>query len=264
VFCIVTKFELLNDLGEAKMRNNLIFEMKSKLERANIIETPFKHFVVDNFIPSSMLIGISSAFNDYRSWEESVESDIEVKGRSTWESHYDIPDSLVAIVQFLTSSVFLMAVSRLFCIPRLLSDPYYGGGGMNRSDESGVLDVHVDGNFSDQTGLHRRLNAILYLSDTWEAGWGGHLGLYDTTGKALIREYSPLFNRLVVFETTDYGFHGISSKISCPKGFYRDSLLLYYYTATPRPAKDTVVNNPHSALWIKRGYVDKRGNRERK
>lgn len=238
-------------------------EMERRLRDVSVINLPFRHIVIDDFVPLQLLTGVGNAYDAYQYWERSADHDIEVKARSTWKSLFDVPASLIPLVNFFNSALSLGALSKLFEIPRLLSDPYFGGGGMNRSQKDGVLGVHVDGNFSDQTGLHRRLNLILYLTSSWREEWGGHLGFYNETGTVLKKEYEPRFNRLIAFETTDTGFHGISRPISCPEGMYRDSLILYYYTAENRPAAHVVVNAPHSALWVKRGVQDKRGKRVR-
>jgi hypothetical protein len=40
-------------------------------------------------------------------------------------------------------------------------------------------------------------------------------------------------------------------------------LILYYYTMAPRPNEQVMIENPHSALWKKRGLRDKRGSKTR-
>lgn len=122
-----------------------------------------------------------------------------------------------------------------------------------------MLDVHVDGNYHDATGLNRRINALIYLNKNWEKGWGGDFGLYDSTGDNLVKSIPPLFNRLVIFETHDYSYHGLPNKLNFPKGEYRKSLILYYYTSDKRPSTQVDVDAPHSALWKKRDGFDKRG-----
>ncbi len=67
----------------------------------------------------------------------------------------------------------LYALAELFEIPKLVPDPYFTGGGLNITMPGGLLDVHVDGNYHDATGLNRRMNVILYLNPNWQkrVGW---------------------------------------------------------------------------------------------
>jgi len=110
------------------------------------------------------------------------------------------------------------------------------------------------------TGLNRRLNAILFLNPEWQPDWGGEFGVHDTAGKECIKRVAPLHNRLVIFDSHDYSFHGLPDPINIPEGKLRRSIILYYYTKALRPSMQIAVEEPHSALWHKRGLLDKRGN----
>ena len=44
----------------------------------------------------------------------------------------------------------------------------------------------------------------------------------------------PLFNRLVVFDVTDFNYHGVPEELACPPGMSRKSIALFYFT-TDRP-----------------------------
>ena len=143
-------------------------------------------------------------------------------------------------------------------------DPYFKGGGLNITPKNGLLDIHVDGNFHDKTGAHRRLNAIVYLNKNWEKSWKGELGLYDKKGIKLIRSIEPIFNRLIIFQTNDYSFHGLPEPINFPENENRKSIILYYYSLSSRGKDEVNVKAPHSALWVKKKYNDKNGNKTRK
>ena len=91
------------------------------------------------------------------------------------------------------------------------------GGGLNISEKGGALGTHIDGNYNDQTGLNRRLNAIIYLTKDWKKKYGGTLGLYNSNGKKLIKSIEPKFNRLIIFNTNDYSYHGIQTKLIIQK-----------------------------------------------
>ena len=112
----------------------------------------------------------------------------------------------------MNSSYFLKALSNALNIPKLMPDPYFSGGGLNATISGGLLDVHVDGNYHDASGLNRRVNVILYLNPNWKEGWGGEFGLYDKKGENLVKKISPINNRLMVFDTNDYSFHGLPER----------------------------------------------------
>ena len=232
----------------------------------NFSNLPFKHLYIDNFFTpqfADALLGCFPELDNKGLWDISNDPEIEVKMRSKWQSEFDIPDTIVDAIRVLNSSLFLKAISEKFKIPKLMPDPYFTGGGLNVTTSGGLLDVHVDGNYHDASGLNRRVNAILYLNPGWEEGWGGEFGLYDETGDKLIKKIAPIHNRLVVFDTNDKSFHGLPDPITFPEGHSRRSIILYYYTKDPRPSEQVTVEKPHSALWRKKGGLDKRGNKTR-
>ena len=233
---------------------------------SNFNELPFKHLYIDNFFSPEFANALLDSFPDLNNkdlWDTSNDPEIEVKMRSKWQSEFDIPDTIVDAVRVLNSSLFLKTVSEKFDIPKLMPDPYFTGGGLNVTVSGGLLDVHVDGNYHDASGLNRRINAILYLNPGWQEGWGGEFGLYDETGDKLIKKIAPIHNRLVIFDTNDKSFHGLPDLLNFPEGHARRSIILYYYTKEERPSDQVTVSKPHSALWKSKGGLDKRGNKTR-
>lgn len=228
-------------------------------------EYPYKHLVIDNFFDPELADLCLQSFPDLsdEGWEHANDSDIEIKFRSTWESEFDIPEGIINIIRIMNSSYFLKAMGEKFEISKVIPDPYFTGGGLNATKRGGLLDVHVDGNYHDATGLNRRLNVLLYLNPNWIPEWGGEFGIYDEHGDICIKRVAPLFNRLVIFETHDKSFHGLPAPLNFPEEEVRKSILLYYYTKAPRPESQIIVTEPHSALWKKRGLNDKRGNKTR-
>ena len=61
-----------------------------------------------------------------------------------------------------------------------------------------------------------------------EKKYGGTLGLYNSNGKKLIKSIEPKFNRLIIFNTNDYSYHGIPDKINYPKTNPRKSIILIF------------------------------------
>ena len=223
---------------------------------------PYKHLVIDNFFPDELANACLENFPqvDDTSWEYSNDKDIEVKYRSKWKSEFDIPEGIIDAVRILNSAVFLRSIGDLFDIQKLIPDPYFTGGGINATKSGGLLDVHVDGNYHDATSLNRRMNALIYLNPNWEKEWGGEFGIYDEFGENCVKSIAPLFNRLVVFDSHDKSWHGLPEPINFPDDQVRRSIILYYYTAAPRPGNQVTFDKPHSALWKKRNKKDKKGN----
>ena len=64
----------------------------------------------------------------------------------------------------------------------------------------------------------------------------------------------PVFNRTVVFSTTDFSYHGHPTPLACPEGRSRKSVSFYYYT-NGRPDEersaphDTIFRKTHEQEW---------------
>ena len=215
---------------------------------------PFPYCVLDNFFDNEVLNELLIEFPEATDpiWEASTQEGIQVKLRSNWQSEADIRPVTKSVVHFFNSGAVMKQLSRLTGIEKLISDPYYTGGGLNCTKRDGLLDVHVDGNWHHAMGVHRRLNVILYLNKDWNSNWGGALELWDDSLSECVKSIDPVGNRLVIFETHDRTFHGHPSPLSCPPDESRKSLILYYYTAAARPQSQVVVERPHRALWRKR------------
>lgn len=248
-----------------KIDSELSKKIRNTAVNGTFYETPFKHCVIDEVFETSFSKQCLDSFPplDSSIWLKSNDKDIEVKYRTNFQSEFDIPEGLVDAFRLLNSASILKAISEVFDIPKLLPDAYYTGGGLNVTEKGGLLDVHVDGNYHDATGLNRRINVIVYLNPDWEESWGGDFGLYNEDGTVLIKKIEPIFNRMVIFDTHDKSFHGLPDPLNFPPGKNRKSIILYYYTKEERPSDQNIYKDPHSALWVKKDVNDKRGNKSR-
>lgn len=213
--------------------------------------SPFPHIVIDGLFPQyliSQLVDEFPAPSD-PSWDISQVANIQVKLRSNWQSEDDISPITAQVVHFFNSGSFMKQLSAITDVDKLISDPYFTGGGRNCILPGGVLDVHADGNWHDTMGVHRRLNAILYLNENWDEQWGGNFELWNKNLSACIKSIPPVANRLLIFETHDFTYHGHPQPLACPEGHSRKSLIFYYYTAEPRPPEQILKAEPHRALW---------------
>jgi hypothetical protein len=113
--------------------------------------------------------------------------------------------------------------------------------------------VHADFNRHRDFGLDRRLNLLLYLNKDWREEYGGHLQLWDRDVTRCEAKVLPIFNRMMVFGTTDFTFHGHPDPLQCPEGMTRKSLALYYFS-NGRPAEE--ITGEHSTIFRPRNEKD--------
>ena len=129
----------------------------------------------------------------------------------------------------LNSFRFCTFLETLTGISGIIPDPYFEGG-VHEIRKEGFLKMHTDFNWHKKLNLDRRINMLIYLNKDWNKEWGGHLELWDSEmGKQCIK-VPPLFNKTVIFSTTDFSYHGHPDPLQCPEGNSRKSLALYYYS----------------------------------
>ena len=141
------------------------------------------------------------------------------------------PATVGEVTDVLNSMAFVEWLSALTGIPGLLADPDLEGGGLHQSSRGGYLNVHTD--FSHHhynRDWKRRVNLILYLNEGWQEQWGGAIELWDKQMRGCVASYPCHFNNCLIFNTDAHSYHGFPEALSCPDGWSRKSLALYYYT----------------------------------
>jgi Rps23 Pro-64 3,4-dihydroxylase Tpa1-like proline 4-hydroxylase len=213
---------------------------------------PFPHIVFDNFFDECILEQVLDEFpkpNAIR-WQEFDNSE-EIKLASAAEASFGPATRL--LMYHLNSQTFLDFLSNVTGIKNLISDPGFEGGGLHQIVRGGKLGVHADFNKHRTFGLDRRLNLLVYLNKDWKEDYGGHLQLWDREMRQCEKRVLPLFNRVMVFGTTDFTYHGHPDPLQCPEGRTRKSLALYYFS-NGRPAEE--VTGEHSTLFRPRDEKD--------
>ena len=206
---------------------------------------PFPHFVFDDFFDDNVVEKVLSEFpgkNDI-DWIDYYDGN-QVKLANEKESNIGFFTRY--LLYSLNSSTFLTFLEELTGISDLISDPYFRGGGLHNIFRGGKLGVHIDFNKHQKYNLDRRLNLLLYLNKDWEEEFGGHIELWDPEMKQCITKVLPIFNRMVIFNTTEASFHGHPEPLNCPTDRSRKSLALYYYTIGQQ---EDDVSPTHSTLF---------------
>jgi Rps23 Pro-64 3,4-dihydroxylase Tpa1-like proline 4-hydroxylase len=223
------------------------------LQRQYVSAQPFPHIVIDGLFPDELLEAVLAEFPrpDEIEWRR-FDSETEKKLGYWHESA--LRPRLQLFLYEMSSAPVLRFLEALTGIQGLIPDPYYGGAGPHQILPGGFLKVHVDFNWHPLLKLDRRLNLLVYLNKDWKEEYGGHLELWDRDMARCERRILPVFNRTVVFSTTDFSFHGHPEPLACPEGMSRKSVSFYYYT-NGRPEEersaphDTIFRKTHEQDW---------------
>jgi 2-oxoglutarate-Fe(II)-dependent oxygenase superfamily protein len=202
------------------------------VERAHEYQTaqPFPHAVFDDFLDPDLARAISAAFPS-RADIEWVDRDNENNRRRYQHDETKLPTLIREMLRELNSRQFVLFLETLTGIGNLIPDPYFIGGGVHESTTGDFLNIHVDFNWHHKLQAHRRCNALLYFSDDWQPEWDGQTELWplDMSGPSV--QVLPVFNRMLVFNTSEISHHGQPNPNRCPEDVTRKVLNLYYYTS---------------------------------
>lgn len=217
------------------LSKNFFFDL-NKLEKVAdeyhtrfINAKPFPHVAIDNLLPDEALETVLEEFPGTKQidWIDFY-GGVQTKLASKTEEQMG-PFTRFLMYQ-LNSATFIKFLEKLTGIEGLIPDPHFWGGGLHQIKPKGYLKLHTDFNFHPVLKLDRRINLLVYLNKDWDESYGGQLELWDRDITRCEAKIMPLFNRIVVFNTNDYSFHGHPEPLACPPDRTRKSLALYYYS----------------------------------
>ncbi|MFD0940035.1 2OG-Fe(II) oxygenase [Pedobacter boryungensis] len=212
---------------------------------------PFPNIVIDDFFDEDFLTKVLHEFPDLsikkniNVFDNVNEKKLGAKGESDFGANTKL------LCHYLNSQPVLEFLQELTGIKEvLLPDPYFYGGGYHEIKPGGYLKIHADFNKHNTTNLDRRINLLVYLNKDWEESYGGFFELWDESMESAQRKLLPIFNRVAIFSTTDFSYHGHPDPLTCPPNRSRKSIALYYYT-NGRPAIE-LNDDGHSTLFVGR------------
>lgn len=233
------------------MINEEVLQRASELQPAFRNARPFPHIAIENFLRSDVcdsLLRDFPAFDDKHALNEHGT----VGRKAVVERVWGISDAYRRFYDYINSKPFLEAISALTGMPELIADPTLFGGGTHDNRDGQGLNVHVDFNIDERRMLHRRINLLIYLNREWEASWGGAIELHsDPHNPAVdsVQGFLPLFNRAVIFETSEFSWHGFPRIVLPPdkRHLSRKSFSIYLYTKE-RAAEEIVAS--HTTFYL--------------
>jgi Rps23 Pro-64 3,4-dihydroxylase Tpa1-like proline 4-hydroxylase len=232
---------------------DLLHQVAETYRASFVTAAPFPHAVVDGLFPEQVLDDVLEEFPEPSDRSDWIPLYDETSAKMALSHDWTMGPSTRHLLNQLNSGAFVNFLEHLSGIEGIIPDPHYGGGGLHQMERGGFLKVHADFNRHGRLGLDRRLNVLLYLNRDWDDGWGGQLELWDETMTSCVQRISPIFNRMVVFATTDLSYHGLPDPLYCPPGVNRRSLATYYYT-NGRPEHER--SPMHSSLYQRRPGQD--------
>ena len=191
---------------------------------------PFPYGCYDNFFDSAILDGVLEDLDKLPAPEAYFE-----RAQERFKASYS-PERLPAhtrqLLYALNSRPVIAFLEALTGIKGLIPDPYFMGGGIHVVSNGGHLGIHADFNHHVLMNLERRINVLIYLNKDWKKEYGGSFEIWNDDMSERVESFEPIFNRMCCFNTDSRSWHGNPEPVNHPEGKPRQSIALYYYTAT--------------------------------
>ncbi|KAA3637991.1 MAG: 2OG-Fe(II) oxygenase [Proteobacteria bacterium] len=233
--------------NNSMLPNSLIRDNIDQWKNQYSSAEPFPHIVIDDFFSDVVLSKVEKEFvskDKQKDWATFKHPNYEWRKNATTHD-FMIPFFTRHLVYEMNSQPFINFLEELTGIKCLLPDTTLEGGGLHSVLPQGQLEIHVDFNAHPKTKFQRRVNLLLYLNKNWKPEYGGNLELWDSKMSRCEQSIEPIFNRIVIFNSTDDSFHGHPHPLSCPDDRIRKSIAIYYYT-------QEAPTSSHSTLYQKR------------
>ena len=216
---------IIND--KLKDVEKFIFQNKERFTNAN----PFPFIIIDDFFSKEFLNEVLNQFPNLTEQKKTTNYDNKNEVKFANNQYKNFPNNIKKLFDFLNSDFFLNFLQRITNIQeKLIPDLELNGGGLHEIKKGGLLKIHSDFNKHPSLDLDRRLNVLIYLNKDWKEEYGGHLEFWDKEMTSCREKVLPIFNKMVIFSTTDNSNHGHPDPLNCPNNMSRKSIATYYYT----------------------------------
>ncbi len=243
---------ILNDMNANAILNETTINNLDSITKQFAEADPFRHVLIKDFLNKNFLENI---LKDFPKPDSNLKNEFGSSNRKhAVHKIRSLGENFVKWDDFVKSEGFISYLEKITGIQGLIYDPEYHGAGTHNNLDGQGMDVHIDFNLHRTTGLHRRLNLIIYLNENWHPDWGGSIEVHKNPwdiDNNYWHTYPCLCNHAILFETNEYSWHGFE-KIKLPadkKHLSRKSLTVYYYTKE-RPAKE--IAPKHGTVYVQK------------
>lgn len=217
--------------------------------------SPYPHLVIDDFLKPEVAEGLLAEFPETADWTYLYHVN-EKKRQLTRREEFG--ELTRAVIDELQSPAFIALLTDATGLSGLIPDPDLEGSGLHEIRRGGFLNIHTDFlTHVTRTHWSRQLNLLLYLNPDWKDEYGGHFEMWNSDVSGCANTILPIFNRCVIFQTSEISFHGHPDPLNCPPDRARRSLALYYYRDEGAPlslSSTRYMPRPDDSL-LRRGLI---------
>ena len=202
-----------------------------------IINKPFPHISIDNFIPSDAMVrAAAESFElmDSDNWVKYGGGDDGQVQYCSKLGRHNVPPATLLVLDYISTH---FDPNKVFGITdNAFPDTSHFGGGMmltpNSEGEGGHLGMHVDADVHGKnTNWKREYSAVLCLSEKYDSSFDLLLHNGETHTRVPYK-----FNRLNVFKCSENSWHGLPE---ITKGMNRKTLGVMYWSVMTEEDKKT-------------------------
>ncbi len=240
---------------------NLLKKDKSKFINAQ----PFPHIIIDNFLDNKEALELANKFPGIKDkiWEihgsGANPDSFDFEGVKRGSSNIvEMPKEIRQFLLEFNSEIFLQFLRKLSGVKHIIGDPSFSGCGLHSTGKGGRLMIHSDVNrYPIDNFVYQYLNCIFYITKDWDPSWNGNLELWDKKCKKCIKSIQPKFNRMIIFETTPFAFHGHPKPLNIPITKRRNSIAAYFYIPRTIYSSKYLSNELKTVFWRRTQSQDK-------
>tara|TARA_B100000795_G_scaffold268474_1_gene255501 strand:- start:1107 stop:1922 length:816 start_codon:yes stop_codon:yes gene_type:complete len=188
---------------------------------------PYNHIIIENFLSNDfyniIIKSLPKNIDNFWKYYNPIEVKYVLDNRELYDSNIN------CLIDKMCEKEFVDKLKNLFNINDIEPDKTLHGSGLHYHPRYGRLNMHLD--YEKHPLLEnkqRRLNIIFYLNDEWNNDWNGATELWDSNMTKCITKCYPKKNRVIIFETSEFSWHGVPDKIMCPEKHFRKTLAFYY------------------------------------